>query len=139
MLVLAAIVVCAAVIMLFANRHNRTSGHLPSGQIATLSLIDISDLGLRCRATMGGSIDDNDELLPWSSVIEVVVINRNELFRKWFGFELMIEGHGLLVIDGSSSDGRAFLSQVYHLVGFDHAGLLEALRRRHPRTVCYSG
>ena len=139
MLVLAAIVVCAAVIMLFANRHNRTSGHLPYGQIVALVLIDISDLGLRCRTTMGESIDDNDELLPWSSIIEVAVVNRKELFRNWFGFELMIEGHGLLVIDGSSSHGQDLLSQAYHLVGFDHAGLLDALRRRHPRTVCYSG
>lgn len=86
-----------------------------------------------------GGIDVGDELIGWSSLIEVAVVSRREVLRKRFGFELLIEGRGLLLIDGSSPNGEAFLAQTYNLAGFDHPGLIEALRRRHPRTVCYSG
>lgn len=139
MLILVIIVGCAAVAMVLANRYNRMNGHLPSGSMTLQSLVSIGDEGLRCKPANVQSGGEEALSIPWSSIIEVAVVNRRELMAKKFAFELLIEGHGMLAIDGDSAQGEAFLAQTHNLVGFDHQGLIDALRRRRPRAVCYSG
>ncbi len=124
MWIIAAIVVIAVVLIMVAGR-KETSVSAPA-----VAAISADGLLLECGA--------EPQLVPWSSIFEITVTTRRELRRTWFGFEILAEGHGLLLLDGSEGPGVDFLAESYRFQGFDHRRLGRALARRGSRVVCYS-
>lgn len=119
MWILIGIVVVAGVVMWLAGRSRGPQTGSP--------VDDLSDSGL----VVG------DRTVPWTTVYEVRVVTRRELFKTWFGFEVSCESDGLLSVDGSRGQGERFLGHTHHLRGFDHDALLDALRQRQSGVVCY--
>ena len=123
-LIVAAIVVVAVVLIVIVGRDARPG--------AATAVTAVSAEGLRIEP--GGE----PQVVPWSSIFEITVVTRWELRRTWFGFEILTEGNGLLLLDGSRGPGVEFLAESHRLQGFDHRRLGRALTRRGSRVVCYS-
>lgn len=122
-LLIVGVVAVAAVLMVRAGRE--------TGPGVGIDVAAVSSDGLRIETP------DRD-LVAWSSVFQVTVLTRRELRRTWFGFEIRTESHGLLLLDGPSGLGQAFLAECHRFAGFDHDRLAEALTKRGAREICYS-
>ncbi|MEL7155963.1 MAG: hypothetical protein AAFN30_05115, partial [Actinomycetota bacterium] len=93
MLILLALVVAAVAVIVVVGRRN------PSGTEPAKVVVDVEGDGLRL-------IDDDVPVVPWSDVWEVAVVTRREVRGTWFGFEIRVEGHGLLTLAGPGGLGE---------------------------------
>jgi hypothetical protein len=119
------VVVVAIVLVMVAGRRNTT------GVEPTTAVIGIDDDGLLVTG-------DPTFLVPWDDVWEIAVMTRREVRGTWFGFELRVDGYGLLSIDGGNGLGQRFLAETHRFAGFDHTGVGDALTNRRPRFVCFT-
>ena len=78
-----------------------------------------------------------DSVASWESVFEIAVVTRRALRGVWFGFEIVSETDGALLIDGATDLGQQFLAETYRFSGFDHGALRDILEQPSGRAVCY--
>lgn len=120
-----AVVVVAVVVIVVLGRNGD-----PGGEPA-VAVVDVDGDGLRLSGEAA-------PLVRWDEVWEVVVVTRREVRGTWFGFEVRVEGHGLVTVAGPGGLGERFLAECHRFPGFDHHGLGDALASRRPRLVCFS-
>lgn len=117
--VVAGIVVVAVLLLIVAGRRSQPGAPKPVDAIGPEGL------------------SVSDSVSSWESVFEVVVITRRAVRGNWFGFEILSETGGALVVDGKTDLGRQFLAETYRFHGFDHHALKATLESSNGRAVCY--